>query len=125
MRIRKEKNTRYCYRLTDLIGREYGCIDAKHHGNYIEIDRFCVACKYRGTSHRYGKQLLDSIIKEAKSDGILFIQVTPKAEEIYDNVEQMDLLDLYRKYLKLGFEFKDAGKLKAFGNVMHMLIKYD
>lgn len=125
MRIVQEKDLRYSFTLRNLWGRECGCIDANHHDNYITLDRFCVACKYRGSRHRYGKQLLDAIIKEAKSDGVLYILVTPKAEEVYDNVEQMELPDLYRKYLNLGFEFKDSGELKAYGNVMRMFIKYD
>ncbi len=116
------KNNNYCYALQTFFGREVGCIDAVYDGKSITIDRFCVALKYRGTKKQYGKLLLNYVINDAKQSGVSCIFVTPKAEEIYDDIEQMELIDLYRKYLNLGFEFCDNDALKAYDNKMKLVI---
>lgn len=118
MKIFKEQD--FSYTLRTLFKKEVGCIDAVCSNNQVEIIRFCVAVKYRGHNKRYGKQLLDCIIADTTNNNINYILVCPKAEELYDNVKQMELSDLYRKYSNLGFKFNDIERLRAFGNMMRL-----
>lgn len=116
------KSFEYCYTLHTAFGKEVGRIDTICSGDDLEIVRFCVAITYRGRKNRYGKQLIDKVVEEARNTGIHHIYVTPKAEEIYDDIVQMELSELYRKYLNLGFNFIDNGVLKPYGNAMKMRV---
>lgn len=120
MNLKIVKELDYSYVLKTICGKEVGRIDAVHSDNQVEIIRFCIAIKYRGSKKRYGKKLLDFIIAQSKKDNVKSITVIPKAEEIYDEIEQMELCDLYRKYLNLGFKFKEKDILKSYGNLMYI-----
>ncbi len=113
--IRKFK---YSYALINIFKKETGCIEASYGNNELQIIRFGVCSKYRGNKKRYGKQLLDCIIKEAKDNGITRIFVTPKAEKYYDDTELMELNTLYTKYKNLGFKFINDQYIKEYDNIM-------
>lgn len=117
MELRIEKEMDFSYILRDVAGEEVGRIDALCYREEIQIIRFCVGVKYRGMKFHYGKQLLDCIVSEAETKGIAIIFVIPKGEELYDDVEPMNLQALYTKYEKLGFVFKEK-ELKPYDNVM-------
>ena len=111
-------DNRCTYVLKTILGAERGRIDIVFEKNSLRITRFCVALEYRGLKQRYGKQLLNEVITEAGKHGIAKIVVIPKPEELYDDVEEMDLLELYRKYKNLGFDFE--GEVKEYNNQMFL-----
>lgn len=122
LRIRRNNRDEYSYSLVTCFNKEVGCINAVVNNEKIQIVRFCVASKYRGSKNRYGKRLLDCIIAEARENKIKQIMVVPKPEEIYDDIENMEIIDLYQKYINLGFEFKENTQLKPYENIMQMNI---
>ena len=112
--------------LTNENGDVYGIIQANYYSSdYIEIIRFCVAKAYRNNSEkRWGRSLLDHLIDEALSiPAIERITVIPKAEELFDDIEPIDLTTLYQIYDRLGFKFVNRVREKAYGNKMVIQIK--
>ena len=87
----------------------------------IQLDRFCVAKQYRNNSNiHYGRQSLERIISEAKCNPALKrISVVPKGEELFDDIEPMDISELYMIYSKLGFKF-DTPTPQSYGNTMYL-----
>lgn len=105
MKLNLIQKSKLEYVLINAFRKEQGIITAIDSGkDYLQIVRYCVAFKYRSSEERrskgkYGRKLLDSIIAEAKKNPkITKILVVPKSEEIYDDIEPMDIEQLYRRY---------------------------
>lgn len=116
LNIRKVDLCDFEYILKDSKDIEKGRIVAKYYGtnfDYLYLDRFCVAVKYRSTEDKiskgkYGRKLLNAVIQEAKKNpNIKKIIVEPKGEELYDNIEPMKTELLCVKYQYLGFRYVD------------------
>ena len=116
----------FTYVLTNENGDEFGIIQANYYdSDYIEIVRFCVAKAHRNNSEkRWGRSLIDHLIAEALSiPDIERITVVPKAEELYDDIEQIDLSVLYQIYERLGFKFINGVREKDYGNKMVLRLR--
>lgn len=96
------------------------CVDLFDGKEALNIIRFWVSPEYRGNKKRYGKQLLDCVVKEAKEKGIKRIFVTPKADNYDDDTEYMEINALYTKYKSLGFKFINSQHIKVDGNIMFL-----
>ena len=122
--LKKVRVCEYTYILNDIRGKEQGRIKANIYLDGVCLDSFCVAYKYRGAKkYRYGKQLLDSIIEEAKSNNCKRIIVVPKAEEIYDeDVPLMSLEELRRKYTNLGFTLIESQRCPEYEKEMQLIL---
>ena len=73
---------------------------------------------------RWGRSLIDHLIAEALSiPDIERITVVPKAEELYDDIEQIDLSVLYQIYERLGFKFINGVREKDYGNKMVLRLR--
>lgn len=123
-KLKKIRICEYTYVLKDICGKEQGRINANIYFDGVRLDSFCVACKYRGSKkYRYGKQLLDSIIEEAKTNNCKKIVVVPKAEEIYDeDVPLMSLEELRRKYTNLGFTLIENQRYPEYEKEMQLIL---
>lgn len=123
LELKKKYVSQYSYVLEDIFGNEQGRIDANIYLDDVCLVRFCVAYKYRGLSKkRYGKQLLDSIIEEAKSNNRKRIVVVPKAEELYDKIPLMSLEELGRKYSNLGFTLVENQQCPDYEKMMQLIL---
>lgn len=75
------------------------CIKNKLYG---QVERFCVAPKYR--NHGNGKNMLNLAIAELKKLKVAYVMVAPNPEP-YEEEEPLSYPILYSIYGKLGFVF--------------------
>ena len=123
LELTKKYVCQYIYVLNDTSGNEQGRIIAHNYSDGICLDSFCVAHKYRGLgNYRYGKQLLDSIIEEARSNNCKRIVVVPKAEELYGEIPLMSLEELRRKYRNLGFTLIENQQCPEYEKMMQLIL---
>ncbi len=116
----------FTYVLTNEGGDEFGIVQAIYYNSdYIEIVKFCVAKAHRNNSEkRWGHSLIEHLIDEALSiPDIERITVVPKAEELYDDIEQIDLSVFYQIYERLGFKFINGVREKDYGNKMVLRLR--
>ena len=111
LKMRKEYfGNSYICTLHDVFDKEQGVIritvKSVDNEDCGEIDFFCVAKRYRHTKHKYGKELLNSVINDMYKDrNVRTFMVYPRGEELYDECEEvMDVDTLCIIYEKLGFE---------------------
>lgn len=111
----------FCYVLRDILGANQGEIICTYNEtlNILEIVIFYVERRYRGDDkHRYGSQLFDAVLKEAKQcDVFPRIVVIPIPFVRYDDEEPMTVEELVKKYERMLFKHfeKDSPQMMYVG----------